>query len=56
MTEENKIYLPLDLPPDLYDWLCEDAAAHQRTFEEHITYVLKNISLRDTGHTLCHKI
>jgi hypothetical protein len=35
MTEENKINLALDLPPDLYDWLCEDAAAHQRTFEAH---------------------
>jgi hypothetical protein len=42
MTEEkDKIDLPLDLPPDLYDWLCEDAAAHQRTFEEHIAFVLE---------------
>jgi hypothetical protein len=37
--EENKIYLPLDLPPDLYDWICEEAAAHQRTFEEHIVFL-----------------
>ena len=40
-NEENKIYILLDLPPDLYDWLCEDAAVHQRTFEEHIIFVLE---------------